>query len=246
MNVLNDKVIVISINVLKIASGGIMPKLIMILGDQLSEDISSLRNLSAEDTVLMMEIRSETDRIKHHRRKILFLFSAMRHFAVQLSEKCNVKYIKLNDPDNRHDFLENLALVIGRGQFDRVLMTEPAEYGLLQYFEEGMKKLKLQFELMEDDRFFVSKEEFREYSEQSNSLMMENFYRKIRKKTGYLMQNGKPVGGKWNYDHDNRGKYDGVTEIPCRPFFPPDSITSEVVETVIPTFNSTAKIKFSQ
>ena len=59
----------------------------LILGDQLSSNISSLRDIDPLiDLVVMMEVRPETEYVAHHKRKIAFLFSAMRHFAKSLSQ----------------------------------------------------------------------------------------------------------------------------------------------------------------
>ena len=56
-----------------------------ILGDQLSHGLSSLSDSSPEhDVVLMCEVREEATRIPHHKKKIAFIFSAMRHFAEEL------------------------------------------------------------------------------------------------------------------------------------------------------------------
>ena len=61
--------------------------LILILGDQLSLDISSLAGADPErDRILMAEVREEATYVKHHKKKIAFLFSAMRHHAKRLRE----------------------------------------------------------------------------------------------------------------------------------------------------------------
>jgi len=59
----------------------IMTTLIPIFADQLSLDLPPL-SISDKDSsiVLLMEVRSETETVPHHRKKLIFLFSAMRHF----------------------------------------------------------------------------------------------------------------------------------------------------------------------
>ena len=62
--------------------------LIVILGDQLSENISSLGNFDKNnDTVLMMEVANEIGYVNHHKKKLVLIFSAMRHFANELRKK---------------------------------------------------------------------------------------------------------------------------------------------------------------
>ena len=77
-----------------------MSSLRLILGDQLSESISSLNDYNADkDVILLCEIWSEATNVKHHKKKIAFIFSAMRHFAKILQDKgFNVEYSKLDSP----------------------------------------------------------------------------------------------------------------------------------------------------
>ena len=75
-------------------------KLCLILGDQLSPSLSSLAGHHTQtDVVLMCEVRSEATYVKHHKKKIAFVFSAMRHFAKELSDDgYDVRYVKYDDP----------------------------------------------------------------------------------------------------------------------------------------------------
>ena len=83
-----------------------MRNLIVILGDQLSHNISSLNDFDpGRDHILMCEVWDETKYVKHHKKKIAFIFSSMRHFAEELKEKdFSVSYITLDDPDNTGSF----------------------------------------------------------------------------------------------------------------------------------------------
>ncbi|MBC7522581.1 MAG: cryptochrome/photolyase family protein, partial [Sandarakinorhabdus sp.] len=59
-----------------------MAILIPILGDQLSAGLAALRGADKHHSiVLMMEVAAEATSVRHHQKKIAFLFSAMRHFA---------------------------------------------------------------------------------------------------------------------------------------------------------------------
>ena len=79
-----------------------MSSLRLILGDQLSHSISSLEECDKEqDIILMCEVMEEATYVKHHKKKIAFLFSAMRHFAHELKQQnYRVDYIKLDDKNN--------------------------------------------------------------------------------------------------------------------------------------------------
>lgn len=63
-----------------------MATLVLLLGDQLSPSISSLRGADPADTiVLMAEVAEEAGYVRHHKKKIAFLFAAMRHHAQALT-----------------------------------------------------------------------------------------------------------------------------------------------------------------
>ena len=54
--------------------------------------------------------------------------------------------------------------------------------------------------------FVTSEAEFADWvaGRGAKRLLMEDFYRSVRVRTGLLMEGQAPVGGTWNYDHDNR------------------------------------------
>ncbi|MEM9492871.1 MAG: cryptochrome/photolyase family protein, partial [Myxococcota bacterium] len=61
---------------------------------------------------------------------------------------------------------------------------------------------------------------------------MASFYRHARKATGLLVEGGKPVGGKWSFDAENREPWRGEPPAAEPPTFAPDPIVREVVELV--------------
>ena len=62
-------------------------KLRLILGDQLTATLPVLTEADkSQDVVLMAEVREEATYVKHHKKKIILLFSAMRHFAQSLKD----------------------------------------------------------------------------------------------------------------------------------------------------------------
>ena len=73
----------------------------LVLGDQLSPDISSLMDAAPDDLILMAEVAEEATYVRHHKKKIAFLFAAMRHFAAELDAAGHsVRYVRLVDAGN--------------------------------------------------------------------------------------------------------------------------------------------------
>ena len=175
------------------------PQLIIVLGDQLSIDISSLQSGDPErDTVLIAEVSEEASYVPHHKKKIAFLFSAMRHFALELKRAgWTVRYVKLDDPENTGSITGEIERALTEHALTRAILTEPGEYRLKTALSAWDGPAPLIF--FEDKRFVSSHAEFRAWASGRKKLRMECFYREMRRKTGLLMDDGAPEGGKWNY-----------------------------------------------
>ena len=201
------------------------PALVMILGDQLSHGLASLRAADkAHDRVLMAEVWEEATYVRHHKKKIAFLFSAMRHFAQELRERgWSVDYVELDDPENSGSFTGEAARAIQRYKPGRIIVTEPGEWRVRAAMESWERRFGLPVHILDDDRFLSSRGEFAAWAEGRKRLRMEYFYRDLRRKTGLLMDGNKPVGGKWNFDSENRKPARGDLFMPGPRRFGPDN-----------------------
>ncbi|QXT40551.1 cryptochrome/photolyase family protein [Gymnodinialimonas ceratoperidinii] len=207
----------------------VAPRLVLVLGDQLSPDVAALREADkTRDVVLMAEVGSEASYVPHHPKKIAFLFAAMRKFAAALREGgWTVRYTRLDDPDNAGSIPGEILRAAEVTGAKEVLATEPGEFRLIAALEE----CPIPVHQLPDDRFLCSHAEFADWAEGRKELRMEWFYREMRRKTGLLMDGDAPEGGKWNYDHENRKPPPGSVEVaPMR--FTPDDTVAEVLELV--------------
>ncbi|MCX8224908.1 MAG: cryptochrome/photolyase family protein [Sulfitobacter sp.] len=209
-------------------------RLVLVLGDQLSQGLSALGKADrATDVVVMAEVMDEAGYVKHHPKKIALIFAAMRKFATALdNEGWTVAYTQLDDTENAGSIVGELLRRAAQFGASDVLATEPGEWRLI----ELLKDAPLKVEILQDDRFIATHAEFEEWADGRNAMRMEYFYRDMRRKTGLLMEEGKPAGDKWNYDHDNRkAAPDDVTvDGPLR--FEPDGVTREVLDLVAARF----------
>ena len=211
------------------------PVLVPILGDQLTRDLASLRGRTKDDSViLMMEVWDEATYVRHHKQKIALIFSAMRHFAEELRDAgWKVDYTKLDDPDNAGSFTGELARAIERHDPRLVSVVEAGEWRVRQDMEQWADKFACEIEILRDDRFICTQAEFDAWADDRKELRMEFFYREMRRKTGLLMEDdGKPTGGEWNYDSENRKPPKDGLAAPERAKFAPDSVTQEVIQVV--------------
>ncbi len=208
-----------------------------ILGDQLNQSISSLCDVDKEnDVIFMCEVWDEATYVRHHKKKIAFIFSCMRHFAQSLEEAgYNVHYVRLDDANNTGSFLSELQRVISIHKPDEVVLTQPSEYRVLEFFQN--LQLPIPLHIREDDRFLCDQKTFKKWASGRKQLRMEYFYREMRKKYNILMQDDQPVGGAWNYDSDNRKSPKQDLVIPGHYTAHIDDITQEVIELVEKRFS---------
>lgn len=206
-----------------------------VFADQLSHELASLADARPKrDLVLMAEVRAETDHVPHHPKKIAFLLAAMRHFRDELRERgLEVRYVELDDPKSRGSFEGELARALEEVEIDRVVVTEPGEYRVLEGIRRWSEKFDLPVEIRDDDRFLCSTAEFAAWAGDRKQLRMEHFYRSMRRRTGWLMDEaGEPLGGRWNYDAENRKPAAPGTEFPRPMRFTPDATTEAVLDLV--------------
>jgi deoxyribodipyrimidine photolyase-related protein len=211
--------------------------LVLVLGDQLSPSISSLAQADpARDRILMAEVAEEGRYVPHHPQKIVFVLSAMRHFAAELRALgFTVDYVELNDPDNTGSLLGELERARERLVPEGVVLTEPGEWRLFEQFSRQAARWP-ELVMLEDDRFFCSRARFARWASGRKQLRMEYFYRQMRRDTGLLMNGGEPEGGEWNLDVQNRKALPKGTRIPAQPRFEPDTVTRAVMDLVASHF----------
>jgi deoxyribodipyrimidine photolyase-related protein len=205
--------------------------LIIILGDQLTPDISSLSGFDpARDRVLMAELHDEAIYVRHHKKKIAFLFSAMRHFAEELrGTGLTVDYLTLGSPRNKASFTAQVCEASANHQPERVIVTTPGEWRVAQEIAAWGDMFGLPVDIRPDHRFLCSPEGFKIWAQGRKQLRMEYFYRDMRRRTGLLMDGDQPAGGHWNFDGENRKPAKADLFMPRPRSFPPDAITEEVL-----------------
>ncbi len=210
-------------------------RLVLVLGDQLSRDLSALRAADmATDAVVMAEVADETDYAAHHPKKIAFIFAAMRRFAQDLrNDGWTVHYTRLDDAENTGSITGEILRQLAETGAQSVLATEPGEWRLI----DALQDPPLPVELLEDDRFLCSHDRFAAWAKGRKQLRLGYFYREMRRETGLLMDGDQPAEGKWNFDHDNRKPApDAVDHVPL--WFEPHPTTAEVLELVAARFGN--------
>ena len=190
-------------------------KIRLLLGDQLNINHPWFQEIDPEVTYVLMEMRQETDYAPHHIQKVVAFFGAMQTFAQTLKNKGHqVRYLSLDDPKNKQNLNENLSLLIkemGATSFEYQL---PDEYRLDEQLKNFCQNTAVETQAVDTHHFMTERQDLANFFEGKKQLILEFFYRNMRKQFDLLMQQGQPEGGQWNYDKNNRKKWKGTPEIP--------------------------------
>ena len=210
--------------------------LVLILGDQLDEEASALRDFDPQrDAIWMAEVEEESTHVTSAKQRTTVFLSAMRHFAARLKARgWPVLYTALDAVNNAGTLAGELDQAIVQTQPQQLVMTAPGDWRVLQSLRAVARQHDLNLEIRDDTHFFSTVREFAEHAQGRKQLRLEYFYREVRHKTGILMDGKKPVGDQWNFDHDNRGSFgkQGPGLLPPPSRFAPDTITQEVITLV--------------
>ena len=224
-----------------------MKTLRLILGDQLNLSHSWLNHVNEDHLYLMAEMRQETDCVKHHIQKVVGFFSSMRNFANALeNEGHQVLYFKIGDKNNPQNLPDLIEQTIAGHKIEKFEYQLPDEYRLDQQLKEVGESISIPTETFDTEHFYTSRDELKNHFKGKKQLLMENFYRMMRKKHNILMTNDQPEGGKWNFDQSNRKKWDGSPSIPEELSFDTDvtKLLEEIKNAEIKTFGNIDAKKF--
>ncbi|MFV8270798.1 cryptochrome/photolyase family protein [Flavobacterium sp. GT2N3] len=205
-----------------------MKKLRLILGDQLNLKHSWLQENDDNIIYVLAEMRQETDYVKHHIQKVVAFFLSMRNFYTEIQSLGHQGvYFQITDADNPQDLKKIIAACIKKHKIEKFEYQLPDEFRLDQQLKTICSELKITSEAFDSEHFYTTRYELTDFFEGKKSLLMENFYRHMRKKHHVLMNGGTPLGNQWNFDANNRKKYKGEVPVPTEKNF--HANVSEVV-----------------
>lgn len=209
---------------------------VWILGDQLSLSNAALAASDRREVVvLMVESKARGKVLPYHQQKLVLIYSAMRHFAAELErDGWKVDYVRLEEGLT---FVDAAQRHVKQFAPEHIRLAEPNSFFEMDALVKLGRKLGVPVEFLPTAQFLCGREEFKRWAGTSRRLLMENHYRRMRKKTGFLMKaDGEPEGGQWNFDPENRRtfrdwKKAGIA-VPELPHLKQDKTTQEVIEMV--------------
>jgi deoxyribodipyrimidine photolyase-related protein len=201
---------------------------IWVLGDQLWTGQSALQSCAAQHhqtPVILIESLSHAQTLPYHPQKLVLIWSAMRHFAEELRQAgWQVTYAQADD------FQTPLLGWIEQYQISELRVMAPTDRPFARFMEQFNLPCTLQF--TPNNRFLWSDAAFKQWAGGRKRLVMEDFYREGRRRFNILMEGDRPIGGRWNFDRENRKPPKGKLTLPTALWFEPDSITQNVIHWV--------------
>ncbi len=179
----------------------------LILGDQLNSEHSWFSQSQDEYHYVMMEVRSEATYVTHHIQKIIAFFLSMRAFRDELVKNgFSVTYFEIDHPANVHSLEGNLATLLAGSDFAAFEYQQPDEYRVTEILKSFCKTISTPSKVTTTEHFLVEPDFFQNVFKGHKRYVMESFYRAVRTKFDLLMDDGKPLGDRWNFDSENRSK----------------------------------------
>lgn len=199
--------------------------------DQLTHEAGPLAALEpGEAGVVLVENRWKANRRPYHRQKLGLVLTNMRNFALEQARRgVAVRYLHGNAPYSKilEDVIDDVGPLKMAAATERELHID-----LQPLVESGG------IEVEPSALFLTDASDFESARYGDSRYRMDQFYRHVRKKLGILLDDdGKPVGGKWSFDADNREPWSGDPPAPDLPRFETDLIREEVAELIAAHFD---------
>jgi deoxyribodipyrimidine photolyase-related protein len=216
--------------------------LVIVLGDQLNLDAAAFDGFDPQlDAVWMAEVAEESTHVWSAKQRIALFLAAMRHFAEAVrAQNWPLHYLSLNHTELVADntqpttLAEALQASIRALNPQQLVMTAPGDHRVYTALKAVAQTLNVPLDVRDDRHFYTTVRDFAAHAQGRKSLRLEYFYRELRVRHNVLMHEGKPVGGQWNFDEDNRASFGktGPVAVPERSRFAPDAITQNVIDLV--------------
>lgn len=207
-----------------------MTRAVLVWGTQLSLSSSALAE-APDAPVLLIESEQLCRRRRYHQQKLVLVLAAMRGFADDLrAAGRDVVHVPLEQA--LPSYWAELARQCERLGVTELVAMRTADRTPTEVLERWCAARAITLTLTDNTLFLTSHEEFAGWARTQKRLQLEQFYRWQRKRLDVLMEGDEPVGGQWNFDHDNRKPLPKDYVVPARTW-PQPTAHEQAVRTLV-------------
>ena len=182
-----------------------MKSVLLILPNQLFKQHQGLQY--QPDLIILFEaalfFKDQQYPVDFHQQKLVLHRASMQAYQAYLHEQgWATQYVDWQAQDD----LTALTNCLAPYQDHKIILMDPVDYAMKQRLHHVINQLSLNVEWLESQSFINTNAENSTYRSQRKRWFMADFYTFQRRRLNILMDDNKPVGGKWSFDADNRKK----------------------------------------
>ena len=205
-----------------------MPTAALIYPHQLYADQPAV---AGADRVYLVEDPLLFSQYTFHRQKLILHRASMTRYAAGL--KLPVEIVEAKQLKATGD----IAGILKKDKVTEVRVTDPCDAYLLRRLTEGLAKAKIALTVVEDPNFLTPLAEVEAYTKDKPKFFFTDFYMRQRKRLKLLLEDdGKPRGGKWSFDSENRKRLPATVKPPAVKAVPENDAVREARQYVRDNF----------
>jgi (6-4)DNA photolyase len=184
--------------------------------------------------VFMVEDWGLLGRFHYHKKKLVLILSAMRHFREELRQSgYQVHYQELAHSHPEITFLDELKAFLLDQNVHHLHFWEVENRELERGIQDLCFALRVELQIHATPMFMTPKTEFRRYLRNVQRPFIKSFYEQQRRRLNLLLNDqGRPLGGHYSFEPENRKKLPPSVTVPPVAEISADAITREVMRLV--------------
>ena len=196
-----------------------MPTAALIYPHQLFEPHPAV---AGADVVFLVEDPLLFRQFAFHRQKLMLHRATMKRYAAEVVPKA--KYLDAHTLSNTGDVVAHIQ----KAKCRSVRVVDPNDDWLRRKLSDACEANGVVLTVLEDPHFLTPQAEIDAFTEDKEKLFFTEFYVRQRKRLKVLLTpDGKPVGGKWSFDADNRKKLPKTLRPPAQTLPPENGFVRE-------------------
>lgn len=209
-----------------------MSMTVAILGDQLQRTPAALAHAlqlapREQIRIVLVESQARLRKRRYHAHKIIFIVSALRHYAEFLrAQGYQVDYYQSSS------WRAALHTHVAAHQPQVIITMAAAEYAARHAQHQWQTWSGVPVTILPNQQFLSEHHNPLAHTAPSKRTVMEPFYRAMRQHFAVLMDGDQPSGGTWNFDQSNRKPLPKHATLPADVATPVDDLTNEVIAEV--------------